>query len=249
MSFIRRNPQTKKYEVDDDNVGAASVLSTIWLLHTLEKTRPYARGVGLDVGCGTKPYKSFYQLDRHIGFDWNSSQHKLQIEAYAHAQHIPFPDATFDTVICTEVIEHLPRPWQALDEMARVLKPGGCLILSAPFVHAHHEFPHDYYRFTYFGIQELARQSGLQVVMIWQRGGMASAAFDFSSRTAFSFMRSFLRKARAPEKIQRILFRFLISLPQRVFAHAAIFFEKSVENKFSPVSLGYVLAARKGSEA
>lgn len=255
MSFIYFNSAKKQFDVDDRKVGIASVLSTRWLLHGLLQARPYVHGKLLDIGCGVKPYRSLFNADQHLGVDWPGSGHELNVEAFANAQSLPFADQSFDTLLCTEVIEHLPRPWQALDEMARVLKPGGHLILSAPFVHVHHEFPHDYYRFTFFGLQAQVRQAGLQPLAIWARGGPISVLMDLTSRFILSIARTLLRRIQTPEKIQNMILRFTISLPQRVAAFIWIRVSKRCahqpDNFISPtpLSLGYVLVALRPADS
>ena len=83
---------------------------------------------------------------------------------------LPFRAASFDTVLCTHVLVHVPEPGRAFAEMARVLKPGGCLIQSARQMW-HVYTPRDYYRFTASGLQYLAQQQGLDVVAMVPVGG------------------------------------------------------------------------------
>ncbi len=61
-------------------------------------------------------------------------------------------------VLCTEVLEHLPEPQRAVDEMFRVLKPGGTLLLTTRFLFPIHDAPHDYFRFTKYGLRHLLRR-------------------------------------------------------------------------------------------
>jgi SAM-dependent methyltransferase len=68
-----------------------------------------------------------------------------------------FADASFDAVFLLEVLEHVAAPERALEELRRVLVPGGALVLSTPFVFEIHEAPHDYYRFTEHGLRHLLR--------------------------------------------------------------------------------------------
>lgn len=68
---------------------------------------------------------------------------------------LPFPDSSFEFILCTEVLEHLHTPHQAIAEMSRVLKPGGTLILTTRFVFPIHDAPHDYFRYTTYGLQHL----------------------------------------------------------------------------------------------
>ena len=76
-------------------------------------------------------------------------------EIVGDAQEMPFADATYSTILCTEVLEHIPDPQKAVDEMYRVLKPGGTLILTTRFLFPVHDAPGDYWRFTPYGLQAL----------------------------------------------------------------------------------------------
>ena len=71
------------------------------------------------------------------------------------AHTLTFPDDSFEFILCTEVLEHLHTPYQAISEMRRVLKPGGTLILTTRFVFPIHDAPHDYYRYTKYGLRHL----------------------------------------------------------------------------------------------
>ncbi len=73
------------------------------------------------------------------------------------AHDLQFGNDSFDCVLCTEVLEHLHTPQKAIDEMKRVLRPGGTLILTTRFVFPIHDAPHDYFRYTKYGLQHLFR--------------------------------------------------------------------------------------------
>src|SRR5262249_17529345 len=78
---------------------------------------------------------------------------------------------SFDTVFSTQTLEHVEQPHQAMAEMARVLLPGGYLILTAPQSWRLHEKPYDFFRYTRFGLQYLVEQNGLRVVHLLPQGG------------------------------------------------------------------------------
>jgi SAM-dependent methyltransferase len=84
------------------------------------------------------------------------------------------PSAAYDTVLCSEVLEHVARPDRALREIYRVLRPNGCLILSVPFLSRLHEEPHDYWRFTEHGLRTVASREGFTVRELERIGGPAS---------------------------------------------------------------------------
>ena len=109
-------------------------------------------GLTLDIGAKTGPYA-----------DWFPNRVSLDIEArdgiqiVSDAQALSLADEVFDVVLCTEVLEHLPEPQRAIDEMYRVLKPGGRLLLTTRFLFPIHDAPHDYFRYTKYGLRHLMR--------------------------------------------------------------------------------------------
>jgi SAM-dependent methyltransferase len=252
-SFVIFNPDNKSYEIDDSKIANASSFSTRLLLYTLLQTRDYASGKLLDVGCGTKPYRSFFTVDHYFGIDWPQSSHDLEIDVFADAQVLPFASQSFDTVLCTEVIEHIPCPWEAIAETKRVLKPGGFLILTAPFIHWHHEAPNDHYRYTYYGLQNLVLQAGLIPIAIWQRGGSGSVLVDIISRIFAGWLRALLRRLHLPRNIQDT-FLLLVQSPQRLIATSILHDTKrrvstgSLEITPAAYSLGFTLIASRPGE-
>jgi SAM-dependent methyltransferase len=110
-------------------------------------------GLTLDLGAQNGPYAAHFP--RRVALDLNPAAH-LHLRGDAHA--LPFADRVFDTVLCTEVLEHLTEPQRAIDEMYRVLKPGGALLLTTRFLFPIHDAPHDYFRFTKYGLRHLLRR-------------------------------------------------------------------------------------------
>jgi len=120
----------------------------------------------LDVGCGLRPYEGFFPEGTYIGVDVDSSgrDHTMKSPDHFYDGHtLPFPDNSFEGVISTQVLEHVPDPQGLLVEMYRVLKPGGRLIMSLPFIWQEHEQPYDYFRFTRYGVDSLLKQIGFEV--------------------------------------------------------------------------------------
>lgn len=78
------------------------------------------------------------------------------VDVVANSHQLPFPQETFDTVVCVEMLEHDDAPWLTAAESIRVLKPGGRLIACAPGISfPRHDFPCDYWRFTADGLRAL----------------------------------------------------------------------------------------------
>jgi SAM-dependent methyltransferase len=140
------------------------------MIADLIECRRFAGGWLLDVGCGNQPYRDVFasRVQAHIGID-PDARHS-QPDAVATILELPFAPAMFDTVLATQVIEHVTQPDRMLQEMSRVLKPGGYMILTAPQYWRLHEIPHDYYRFTPYGLRHLVETCGLTPVLVKQEG-------------------------------------------------------------------------------
>ena len=131
--------------------------------------RQHASGVLLDIGCGEKPYRSMTEglVTQHIGLDHPCSTHsKEHVDVFGTAYETGMRNASVDTVLCTAALEHLERPQDAINEMYRVLKPGGHVILTAPLFWHLHEEPRDFYRYTKHGLAHLFATAGFHIVEI-----------------------------------------------------------------------------------
>jgi SAM-dependent methyltransferase len=149
----------------------ADYLSMRALLEDLRECRVWARGRVLDVGCGNQPYRELFApvVRDYVGLD--RQEQGSRPDVVGDALRLPFPAETFDTVLMIQVLEHLPDPEGAVSEVGRVLKRGGRAILTAPQYWRLHEEPHDYYRFTRFGLIHLVQRSGLRVLRVKAQGG------------------------------------------------------------------------------
>ena len=120
----------------------------------------------LDFGCGRGPYRSLFGSCEYLAVDFPNTghpEHEKQIDVYWDGLRLSFADNSFDYVLFTEVIEHLFEPTHVLVELHRVLKPGGKLLLTTPFIWELHETPYDYARYTPFGLGHIAKQVGFKV--------------------------------------------------------------------------------------
>lgn len=124
------------------------------------------QGPLLDVGCGSKPYRDLFQVDRYVGLDIDSetARNRGVADVFYDGNRFPFADAEFQSVLCNQVLEHVFGPEEFLREIARVLKPGGKLLLTVPFVWDEHEQPFDYARYSSFGLRALLTRTGLRVI-------------------------------------------------------------------------------------
>ena len=123
----------------------------------------------LDVGCGMKPYQKLWKTKNYLGIDVHGGGLKDQAkkpDKYFDGQKIPYSSTRFDVVIATEVLEHVEFPEKLLQEVKRVLKPGGQLFLTMPFVWPEHGIPFDFQRYTSFRHERLLADRGFKVLTI-----------------------------------------------------------------------------------
>jgi SAM-dependent methyltransferase len=135
-------------------------LKPIW--RALERALSTCEGRVLDVGCGMQPYRHMLgaRVTHYVGVDRIGELTRPTIVGTAEA--LPVPDASIDVVVCTMVLEHVADPRKVLAEARRVLAPNGRIVLTVPGVWPAHEVPHDYWRFTRFGLESLLREFDLE---------------------------------------------------------------------------------------
>lgn len=135
----------------------------------------YAVGRCLDVGTGHSPHQCRLRRRAIEVVTLDLEDRAGGVDIIADVQDMTeIGDGSFDVVLCTQVLEHVPRPWDAVAEIARVLRPGGAALVSVPHLSAIHEAPHDYFRFTEYGIRSLADDCGLEVEELERCGGLVA---------------------------------------------------------------------------
>ncbi len=127
----------------------------------------------LDAGSGRSPYKELLRAQGVRVLSIDVEKRSDELDLIADVQDMPaVADGSVDLVLCTQVLEHVPRPWCAVAEFHRVLRPGGRVVLSVPHLSAIHEAPHDYYRYTHYGLTALFRGQGFEVLEVRATGGL-----------------------------------------------------------------------------
>ncbi len=153
------------------------------LMEQMVAIAPRAHGRLLDVGCGEKPYEPIFRphVSEYVGVEYDatfasteSSRRSTSPDFYYDGKRLPFGDKSFDTVISIQVFEHTPDAQTVLDEMARVVKKDGLIVVCAPFSFRLHEEPHDYFRYTPHGLRTMFDRAGLEVEGIWSQGDLWS---------------------------------------------------------------------------
>jgi SAM-dependent methyltransferase len=136
---------------------------------------PFLKGRVIDLGCGNAPYKEDItkHTDQYTGVDWPHSYHdRRDIDVYANlVEGLPFQDEHADTVTALKVLEHLSEPDYFLSECKRILRPRGRLFILVPFVWQIHEAPHDYFRYTKYGLEYLLEKHGFVDIQIREKTG------------------------------------------------------------------------------
>jgi len=157
------------------------------LWREIEAASPMLAGDLLDVGCGSKPYQALFKVHSYTGLEIDTPTARLRnvADAYYDGKFFPFDDASFDAVLCNQVLEHVFTPDAFLKEIARVLRPRGRLLLTVPFVWDEHEQPYDYARYSSFGLSALLERSGFYIVR--QRKILADASILFQMANAYLF--------------------------------------------------------------
>jgi SAM-dependent methyltransferase len=128
----------------------------------------------LDAGAGEGQYRDRFARQRYCGVDlavgdakWDYSR----LEALADLTSLPFRTAAFDAALHIVTIEHLREPAAALAEIARTLAPGGLFLVAAPHEWEVHQAPHDYFRYTRYGLAHLLEKSGFEIREMRAAGG------------------------------------------------------------------------------
>jgi SAM-dependent methyltransferase len=148
--------------------------------------KEHAKGILLDLGCGNVPLYGMYKeyIKDNICIDWGNSIHQNKFIDYEFNlnNEIPLDSEQFDTILVTDVLEHIQNPDLLMSEISRLLKPSGKLILTVPFFYWIHETPHDYFRYTEYALKMLCEKNSLKAVELETYGGVPEIMFDISSK-------------------------------------------------------------------
>ena len=166
VNLRRETPKTGVLKCD--------FLSMSLILEWLKIVAPrYAVGTLLDYGCGNKPYLSFFngRISAYVGVDVVQNKFNTVDVVLKPEEALPFDNDSIDTVLSTQVLEHVADPGRYVAEVARVLKRGSHFILTCPSSYMVHEEPYDYFRYTEYGLKHLLNSHGLHIVKKDQAGG------------------------------------------------------------------------------
>jgi SAM-dependent methyltransferase len=200
--------------------------------------REYANGRLADLGCGDVPFYHFYKnnITENICVDWGNENKGISFldhEADLNTKIDFLASDSFDSVLCTDVLEHIHQPELLFSEMARILKSNGHLILTVPFIYWIHDSPHDYHRYTNYKLREFCKKNNLEVVKLEAYGGLPEIIYDLVHK-GYSYYNF-------PAK--RIFYWFWRNFG--TFLSKRKFVKRLSESSKPTFPMGYTLVARK----
>jgi SAM-dependent methyltransferase len=135
--------------------------------------RKFAKGSILEIGCGNLSYRKYIKSKNYKTLDINP---KVKPDFCEDIHKTKIPSNSFDTIIMIETLEHLYNPFKAIEQAHRILKQGGYVIATTPFIYPYHGEPHDYYRYTKYGLMEIFKK--FQKIKITEYGNVFGATID-----------------------------------------------------------------------
>ncbi|MBL8007258.1 MAG: methyltransferase domain-containing protein [Ignavibacteria bacterium] len=215
------------------------------------------KGSLLDLGCGNKPYSVIYNdiCDSSVGCDVPFSLHKdanVEVLCYAEDIDMHFKSCSFDCIICTEVLEHTVNDQKVILNAGMILKEGGHLLISAPFTYVMHEPPHDFRRYTFYGLKDILERNNFQILSAFSMGATFSSGLYIFYSSIMKIFYFILKKAGLRNASDNSFLRAITSFPEYLFYKLYIsFFRKKLRDNKPPStneifsSLGYFFVARK----
>lgn len=183
----------------------------------IKKNAVKLSGVMLDFGCGTKPYKKYFSnVSDYIGVDIKLDgfeERQKHVDFFYDGKNIPFEDGNFDSILCTEVLEHVFNIGELLNEFNRVLKKGGTMLVTTPFMWEEHEMPYDFARYTTPALRNLYKQNGFEVVNHYKTGNNAVVITQF----CINYIKTLLPENKVIRQIMLIPFIMYFNIMGLIF--------------------------------
>ncbi len=151
----------------------------------------------LDVGSGNASYRiAKNNCLVRIDYPETGKHYRNRPDVHADARTLPFATASVDIVFLLEVLEHIADTDQVIAEIQRVLKPGGRLYISAPFIYPAHDLPHDYFRFSVEGLHYLLKKHEMKVESVRRHGNSAVTLLQLANLVLLEPVRCLLERNR-----------------------------------------------------
>ena len=159
--------------IGNDAYWHIAVQNEAALRDTLPLIRSFVKGITLDLGAVKLAWRAslLSSAKTYHSADFTPEHPDLDM-LFDVTRPFPLESETFDSVFCYSVLEHTRKPWLVLPEIHRILKPGGIAVISVPFVFYLHGEPHDYFRFSKYGVAHLAREAGFSIETMTMNGGI-----------------------------------------------------------------------------
>jgi len=200
------------------------------LFEAVEEAAPRFSGRLLDVGCGSRPYESLFDVTQYVGVDVPISGHPSQdkrADVFYDGRRLPFRDEAFDGVLCSEVLEHVFDAGVFLAEISRVLKPGGSLLMTTPFAWMEHEQPYDFARYSSFGLAALVQRSGFDIDSVVKVGSYVEAVAQLLTQHRFFANALGRLLVGVPVHLLALLFKRLLPDDDRLFVNLVMIAHKA----------------------
>jgi SAM-dependent methyltransferase len=249
MTDDRRRERQGEYRVRN-GIPEPDVATSLAILHGtiigrwLNRQQAWVGGDLLDLGCGNRPFAAWYRplVASSVGLD---AVAVARVDVVAMADRLPIRTGAFDTVLATQVLEHVTDADLMVAEMHRVLRPGGHALVTVPYLYPTHEEPYDYWRFTHFGLASILHRHGFDVVELDAKGGAGTMSLHYLTLAARAAAAA-LERRRSPNPSARPgrATRALIAYPQKAIARWLP--ERSgVTGIATRLSLGYMAVGRR----
>ena len=173
----------------------------------------YMSGRLLDFGCGSKPFKKLFDVEEYIGLDIEKNDQRdinNDIDFYYDGNTIPFKDNYFDCIFSSEVFEHVFNLENILQELNRVCKSGGYILITVPFIWDEHEVPYDFGRYTSYGICHLLQNNSFEVIEQKKTTNYV--------QTVFQMWNTYIYKHIFKHKLAKLLLTPIVIAPVTIFA-------------------------------
>jgi len=207
-----------------DNISTYVIRTCIW--NAVQATAPKFSGHLLDVGCGRMPYRRFLldhnYISQYTGLDIENAlvyEEGVQPDFTWDGIRMPFADNSFDTLMATEVLEHCPDPLLIVREMKRVLKPGGMIFFTVPFLWYLHEVPHDEFRYTPFALERIFKECGMEEIELNAYGG-----WDMTMAQMTGLWIAFTKRGKSQKRWAKLLNPFIKRLMKKDLAKGPVAF-------------------------